>query len=276
MNGWIKIYREIEKHWIWDNPVYLKAWLAILLIVNHEDNKVLIENEVIECKRGQSLNSLKNWAKAFGKGWSIQKVRTFLNLLKIDSMINTEGLRKTTRLTVCNYDIYQNSQQTDNTQPTDRQHAANRQITTNKKEKNDKNDKKKTQPIKKSADQPDFIDQLLNVFGEEYKAKYGIEYETLTKAKERKAIRSLLTQFQKKNPGVDSKKTLVGMREGFKLCMNTQIKWVQENMSPTTLVSKYADIQKSLKNGKSGQNSKGGATDAEFVAVIVKNFATDR
>lgn len=135
MDGWIKLHRQIKEHWIWEDPAYLKAWLGILLTVNYENKKVLIQGELIECNRGQSLLSLAGWAKLFGKKWTIQRVRTFLELLKRNEMITTEGLRKTTRLTVCNFDSYQFEQQTDNTQITRRQQTDNTQITTNKKEK---------------------------------------------------------------------------------------------------------------------------------------------
>ena len=138
MEGWIKIHRQIREHWIWDDPMYLKAWIGILISVNHEDRKVLIEGELIECNRGQSLLSLTGWSKLFGKKWTIQRVRTFFELLKRDQMIITEGLRKTTRVTVCKYDEYQIEQQTKNKQRTKRQQPDNNQITTNKNEKNEK------------------------------------------------------------------------------------------------------------------------------------------
>ena len=141
MEGWIKIHRQIQKHWIWNNAEYLKAWIAILITVNHEDNKVLIHGELFNCGRGESLMSLQNWVKIFGKNWTIQKVRTFFTLLENDAMICTKGMRKTTCLTVCNYDSYQDLQQTNNKQTTDKQQANNKQITTNKNEKNDKNEK---------------------------------------------------------------------------------------------------------------------------------------
>ena len=142
MSGWIKLYRDIKYHWIWNDSTYLKAWITIILTVNHEDCKVLIAGELIECKRGQSLFSLSTWAKTFGKHWSIQKVRTFLKLLSNDKMITFEGLHKTTRLTVCNYELYQNNQQTDNTQITDKKQADNNEITTNNKNKEIKEEKK--------------------------------------------------------------------------------------------------------------------------------------
>ena len=117
-NGWIKIHRKIQDHWIWKNEIYLKAWISILLNVNHKDNNVPVHGELIECKRGQSVMSLKSWAKFFGPKWTVQKVRTFFKLLENDTMINTEGLRKTTRITVCNYDNYQKAKHTNNTQTT--------------------------------------------------------------------------------------------------------------------------------------------------------------
>ena len=130
--GWISLHRKIRDHWIFENPQYLRAWMVILMEVNHQDKKVLIGNEVIECKRGESLNSLETWARLFSnkhKRWSIQNVRTFLNLLKNEKNINTQGLQKTTRLTVLNYDTYQY-------QPTDKQQTTNRQLTTNNNDNN--------------------------------------------------------------------------------------------------------------------------------------------
>lgn len=140
ITGWIKIYRSVKSHWIWtkNKPLsYFEAWILIILSVNYSDEKVLIDSELIECKRGQKLYSLQSWANMFN--WSIQKVRTFFRLLSSDNMIELEGLRKTTRLTVCNYESYQSQQQTDNKQITSRQQADNKQITTSKEYKNEKN-----------------------------------------------------------------------------------------------------------------------------------------
>jgi hypothetical protein len=135
MDGWIKIYRSITKHWIWDDSMYLKAWLTILITVNYEYKKVLVHGQIIDCNRGQSLLSLSSWAKAFGRKWSVQRVRTFFSMLEKDGMIVTEGMQKTTRLTVCNYDSYQDQQQANNKQLTSKQQATNKQLTTTKERK---------------------------------------------------------------------------------------------------------------------------------------------
>lgn len=140
MEGWISLHRKIKEHWLWSNALYLRAWIQMILDVNHLDSKVLIEGELIECKRGQSLKSLSTWAKDFGNEWTIQKVRTFFKLLQSDNMILIEGLRKTTRITISKYDTYQNLQQANNKQLTSKQQTANTQLTTNNNDNNDNND----------------------------------------------------------------------------------------------------------------------------------------
>jgi len=138
MSGWIKIHRQIRNHWVFKNANYFKAWVAIILEVNHKPIKIVIEGELIECNRGQSANSLATWVKILGDDWTVQKIRTFFKLLEKDGMINTEGLRKTTRITVCNYDSYQGEQQGDNKETTNRQQGDNKEITTNNNVKNEK------------------------------------------------------------------------------------------------------------------------------------------
>lgn len=105
MEGWIKLHRKLKDHWIWKSDNRLKWWIDILMTVNHNDTKVLIKGTLIECKRGQSIRSLESW----GRDWNVTKgaVRDFFRLLQNDSMIHTESLQITTRITVCNYEDYQ-------------------------------------------------------------------------------------------------------------------------------------------------------------------------
>lgn len=104
-DGWIKIHRSIQQNWIWKDPIKFSWWMDILLNVNYSDSKVNIGLELYDCKRGQSIMSLQNWAER----WKVSKdtARNFLKLLEKDGMILHEGLGKTTRITVCKYDDYQ-------------------------------------------------------------------------------------------------------------------------------------------------------------------------
>ena len=54
-------------------------------------------------------------------------------------MIDIQGCRKTTRITVCNYDSYQEQRQADDTQTTSKRQANDKQTTTNKNDKNNNN-----------------------------------------------------------------------------------------------------------------------------------------
>ena len=106
--GWISIHREIQSHWLWKEKrefSKLEAWLDILLTVNHSEQKILIKNTLFTVKRGESIKSLDTWANRWN--WNKSKVRRFLNVLQNDNMIVTKSELKTTRLTVCKYDSYQ-------------------------------------------------------------------------------------------------------------------------------------------------------------------------
>jgi hypothetical protein len=103
--GFISLFRSIRKHWIWQDAEKLKWWIDILLEVNHKPKKVLIGSKLIDCNRGQSINSLLTWAKRWRT--NVSAVRRFLHLLESDSMIRIENVSKTTRITVCKYESYQ-------------------------------------------------------------------------------------------------------------------------------------------------------------------------
>lgn len=102
--GFIFLHRSLRDHWLWKDPVKLQWWVDILMECNHEDKKVSIGYQLIECKRGETINSLITWAKRWRTNRST--VYRFLELLKSDSMIATESVQKTTRITVCNYSTY--------------------------------------------------------------------------------------------------------------------------------------------------------------------------
>jgi len=108
MEGWVKFHRKAYDNFLYqENRPHTKreAWEDIIALVNHEDDKCLIGGSLIECKRGQSTKSLETWAKLFR--WNKSKLRRFLILLKKENMLTLENVLKSTRLTICNYDIYQ-------------------------------------------------------------------------------------------------------------------------------------------------------------------------
>ena len=137
--GWISIWRSIEKHWVYKDKPFnkLSAWIDILLQCNHSDKKVNIKNKLIICKRGESLNSLDNWARRWG--WNKSKVHKFLILLENDEMIERKKEANTTHLKVCNYNGYQNSRNTDETQKKHDRNTVETQLKLNNNVNNDNN-----------------------------------------------------------------------------------------------------------------------------------------
>ena len=122
MSGWIKLYRDINTHWIWNNSDYFKWWVDMLLEANYSSSKLVIKNKIYECNRGEKLYSLDTWAKRWNTNKS--KVRRFFELLEKDNMIVIKNETQTTRVTICNYDSYQEIETQDETQ-TKRKRNAN-------------------------------------------------------------------------------------------------------------------------------------------------------
>ncbi|MGM0409271.1 MAG: hypothetical protein ACQEQF_00810 [Bacillota bacterium] len=110
MKGWISLHRKIKKHWIWKREDYLKAWIYILLEVNHEPKKTVIGSELIKVNRGEKVTSLVKLSNELG--WSRGKLNTFLNLLKEDEMITVNSTTKYTTIKVLNYNDYQGFKKT--------------------------------------------------------------------------------------------------------------------------------------------------------------------
>ena len=127
MSGWIKIHRDIKSHWIWNNSEYLKWWMDILLEANYSPGKVVIKGTIYECERGEKLYSLDTWASRWNTNKS--KVRRFLNMLQNDSMIVLKNETQTTRLTICNYDDYQDKNNDGETQMKRKRNASETHLT---------------------------------------------------------------------------------------------------------------------------------------------------
>lgn len=105
----------------------LAAWIDILIQANWRDGKTLIGRKVLDFKRGESLKSLDTWAERWG--WNKSAVRRFLNSLEMDGMIRTANETVTTRISICNYESYQNIRNGNETQVTPKRNASETEVT---------------------------------------------------------------------------------------------------------------------------------------------------
>lgn len=118
MSGWIKIYRDITDHWIFQDAEKFKWWVDMILMASHENHKNLINGSLVSLNKGQFSASISFLASRWGR--SKEKVLNFLKLLESDHMITRNSDRKSTIITICNYESYQDTPEpTPTTEPTD-------------------------------------------------------------------------------------------------------------------------------------------------------------
>jgi hypothetical protein len=108
--GYIKLFRKIQDHQLWKDKPYSRgqAWVDLLLMANHKESKFLLGNEIISVEPGQIITSEVKLSERWG--WSRCRVRAFLGLLQSDSMLQKKSDSKKTVLTLCNYNIYNESE----------------------------------------------------------------------------------------------------------------------------------------------------------------------
>ena len=107
-SGWVGLYRSIVRHWIYPtNRPFTKyeAWIDLLLMVNFEDKKVFIGEDLCDCLKGEIITSqlklMNKWK------WSKSKLLKFFSVLENDKMCAIKRDNKKTTIKLCNYINYQ-------------------------------------------------------------------------------------------------------------------------------------------------------------------------
>ena len=141
MIGWVKIHREIQNSWLWEEKPFSRgqAFVDLIMMANHEDRKVIINGTLINVKRGSRITSIRKLADKWG--WSTSKVNYFLKQLESDNMITVKKDNKKTLLAIENYDLYQGRESI-------KKHKSDTEIT-------QKNFKSKTEVTQKNTNKND-------------------------------------------------------------------------------------------------------------------------
>ena len=113
-NSFIKLYRKIQDNWIWDNPLYLKCWIDMLMRASIKPSSMLLNNQIIEVNRGEIVFSQRNFAKR--NNMTRQQLRTFLNKLEKSKMIEVKSNPDITHIIIVEYYTY-NSFKSTQSQP---------------------------------------------------------------------------------------------------------------------------------------------------------------
>lgn len=147
-DGWVAVHRSIRDHWIvgFGQPVKpmdpdvgalsrAEAWIDLIMECRYEAGTVNNGGRKMVLEPGQLLGAISWLAKRWN--WSPQTVRTFLDKLENDGMIerrspvekdenNKHNGKQANVVTICNYSNYQITA-SDEAQP--QQQAANKQLT---------------------------------------------------------------------------------------------------------------------------------------------------
>ena len=103
--GFICISRGIREHWVWNNPVFFKRWVELIMMANYDNREVAFSFHRLMLQRGQLAVNLSYLSKIWHV--STQAVSKFLVKLEVSGMITRVVDDKVTVITICNYDRYQ-------------------------------------------------------------------------------------------------------------------------------------------------------------------------
>ena len=143
MEGWVKVYRSVLDHWVWNKKPFSKgqAWVDLILLANHQEIKDFSNGSLRVFSKGTVNRSIESLSERWG--WDRRKTKRFLNALQVDGMVNVNSTTNGTTITLENYSSFQDVGTTNGASngTTDAQPIAQR-VPINKNVKNVKNDKK--------------------------------------------------------------------------------------------------------------------------------------
>ncbi len=142
--GWVKVDRAVQDHWLWKEQPFStgQAWIDLIMIANHADNTIQFDGKPLVVERGSMVTSIRKLSERWG--WSRKKVGRFLDVLERDSMLSQNRATKRTTITLVNYSKFQDAAPTKEPQKSHRRATEEPHAHTNKNDKNVKNEKKKS------------------------------------------------------------------------------------------------------------------------------------
>lgn len=105
------------------NPLRFTAWCWMLYEAGYKRHQISISGTPVWLERGQLSCSIRFMAKRCNM--SIQQVRSFLECLKTNTMINIENNTGQNIITICNYSHYQDGNNYLTQEITGEQHSSN-------------------------------------------------------------------------------------------------------------------------------------------------------
>lgn len=173
-NGFIKLYRQITDHWLWNNGEPFdkrSAWIDLILMANWEATTRSFNGQVVKQDRGEVLTSIGALAKRWK--WSENKVRRFMADLTAEGMVRTDGRAHGTSITIEKYTFFQGGRRADGRaderadgRADGRQHKKNKEEIRNARARGSVEDPDAALEESEAEAMPDwFKEQVENTFG---------------------------------------------------------------------------------------------------------------
>lgn len=108
---WVKISVSLMDHFVWNGEPFTRgqAWVDLIMLVNHEPTKTVVDGQVIEVGIGEYVTSIRRLADRWNR--SVKWVMDYLDLLRSDNMVETKvvghGKNSKTLLFLVNYEGFQ-------------------------------------------------------------------------------------------------------------------------------------------------------------------------
>lgn len=136
--GFVKLYRSIQDHWLWDAEAFSKgqAWVDLILSVNHDTKKIMINGRLVVIKPGQMWTSCDKLATRWH--WSRDKVARYIHTLRLDGMVYVDATPNGTLLTLVNYSDFASGCDTDKATDKDTDKATDKATDKDDREATDK------------------------------------------------------------------------------------------------------------------------------------------
>jgi hypothetical protein len=114
-NGWIKIWRLKESHWLNKDPKARLLWWQLLTMATYKPSKIKTGGKIIDIPAGTVVTSKAELAELCG--FSLDTSKRLMKLLESTQQIAQRTSRQGSIITICNWSKYQGNQEDD--QPTD-------------------------------------------------------------------------------------------------------------------------------------------------------------
>jgi hypothetical protein len=115
MTGWVRVSRAIFEHQLFANEPMSEreAWLWLVAKAAWKDTRHRVGNAVHDVPRGTLFATLRDLQQAW-RWQSDYRVRTFLDMLESERMIERTANAGKTHVTICNYSKFQDVERTAN------------------------------------------------------------------------------------------------------------------------------------------------------------------